>query len=148
MYTADEYTFAVLVTPVGLLYGGNGLKALVVEGFDRTAPRGTGAFKVGGNYGSTIRVMGRARQHGYGLTLHLDSETQSFVHEFSASGFVGVKKNPLDSSARPTIVIPKDEHILPSITVDSVGKIAEDLGWNVERRPYTVSVRNGYSERY
>ncbi|KAJ0300527.1 hypothetical protein COL5a_006801 [Colletotrichum fioriniae] len=148
MYTAEEYTFAVLVTPVGLLYGATGLKALVVEGFDRTAPKGTGAFKVGGNYGPTIPIMGRARKQGYGLTLHLDAETQSFIHEFSASGFIGIKAESTETGAPPTMVIPKDEHILPSITVNSVGQIAQELGWKVEKRPIPFTELGEFSEVY
>ncbi|KAK8117202.1 branched-chain amino acid aminotransferase [Apiospora kogelbergensis] len=132
---ADAYVFAVFVTPVAVLYGDpRGLRALVVESFDRTAPRGTGAFKVGGNYGPTVPVMRDARARGYGLVLHLDSATRSYVHEFSASGFVAVKEG--------------DAHILPSITVDSVSKIAEGLGWTVERREIPFRELSEFSEVY
>ncbi|KAK8104879.1 branched-chain amino acid aminotransferase, partial [Apiospora kogelbergensis] len=145
---ADEYTFIVMVTPVSTLYKPVGLKALVVDGFDRTAPRGTGAFKVGSNYGPTIPVMQRARQKGFALTLHLDSLTRSLVHEFSASGFLAVKANPMGPGAARTIVIPKDEHILPSITVDSIATVAESLGWQVERREIPFKELSTFSEVY
>lgn len=139
MYAPDHFVFCVFVTPVSRLYSPVGLRALVIDDFGRTAPRGTGAVKVGGNYGPTLAIMHRAREKGYNLTLHLDSSTNSYIHEFSASGFIGVRR---EQDGSHTVVIPRDPDILPSITVDSTGVIAESLGWKVERRPVSrTSVR-------
>lgn len=51
----DEFTFLVWVSPVGSLYGGPNkgipaVDAFVLDSFDRTAPKGTGHTKLGGNY--------------------------------------------------------------------------------------------------
>lgn len=136
MYAPDHFVFCVFVTPVSRLYSPVGLRALVIDDFGRTAPRGTGAVKVGGNYGPTLPIMHRAREKGYNLTLHLDSSTNSFIHEFSASGFIGVRR---EQDGSHVVVIPRDPDILPSITVDSTGVIAESLGWKVERRQVILS---------
>ncbi|KAL2282597.1 hypothetical protein FJTKL_10456 [Diaporthe vaccinii] len=45
-----EFTFAVYVQPGTTYHGVQPLPACVIEDFDRAAPRGTGAAKVGGNY--------------------------------------------------------------------------------------------------
>lgn len=131
---ATGYTLAVMVTPITVLYQPTGLRALVVEAFDRTSPRGTGAVKIGGNYGPTAPLMQAAREKGFALTLHLDAQTNSIVHEFSASGFVALKVRPGPTGPLRTLVLPKDDQILPSITVDSVATIATSLGWEIERR--------------
>lgn len=71
----DEFTFLVYVTPVGSLYGvqsnAPGVDALVLDNFDRAAPKGTGAFKLAGNYGSvaslsTLSLTLQARLPPYG----------------------------------------------------------------------------------
>merc|ERR1712127_697679 len=50
---ADEYTFIILVIPVGDYYKGGlsqTVHSVIVEGFDRAAKYGVGAVKVAGNY--------------------------------------------------------------------------------------------------
>lgn len=49
--SAKEFTFAVVVNPVGDYYKTPiaGIKAIVHTDFDRAAPRGIGQSKAGGN---------------------------------------------------------------------------------------------------
>jgi len=54
---ADEYTFLIMVMPVADYYKGglaSPVDALIVEGYDRAAPRGVGAVKVAGNYAADL----------------------------------------------------------------------------------------------
>ena len=48
--------FVMFACPVGPYYKGGfkPVKALVLEDFDRAAPLGVGAFKVGGNYAAGL----------------------------------------------------------------------------------------------
>lgn len=126
----EEYTFCVYVIPVGVYHGVHPVDALILEDFDRAAPKGTGSAKIGGNYAPVLRWSERAKNDGFGITLHLDSKTQCSVDEFSTSGFIGVKKNGDDV----TIVVPKSDSVIKSITSDSVCEIARSLQWKVECR--------------
>uniref|UniRef100_A0A0K3CG41 FGENESH: predicted gene_6.325 protein n=1 Tax=Rhodotorula toruloides TaxID=5286 RepID=A0A0K3CG41_RHOTO len=135
----NEFTFIVYVTQTGSLYGTAGGKApavdaFVIEDFDRAAPQGTGTYKLAGNYGPALRHMAQAKKNGYPITLHLDSKTRTFVDEFSTSNFAAFKKASSPVST-PTLVVPKSESILRSVTTKSLMDIAKSFGWNIEHRP-------------
>lgn len=160
----DEFTFLVQVTPVGVYHGVKAVAALILEEFDRTAPRGTGNAKIGGNYAPVLRHSHGARREGYGITLHLDSGTRSEIDEFSTSGFVGVKKRLKDKGKEKggagggeggdwdeerdgyTIVIPDSERAIKSVTSDSACEIARSFGWEVVRRPVKYEELPEFSE--
>ncbi|CAG8974428.1 hypothetical protein HYALB_00004124 [Hymenoscyphus albidus] len=126
----EEYMFCVYVLPVGVYHGVHPVKALILEEFDRSAPDGTGSAKVGGNYAPVLRWSDKARNEGYGITLHLDSKTRSEIDEFSTSGFIGVKKE----GESVTLVVPDSKCVIKSVTSDSCLRIAESKGWKVEER--------------
>jgi len=127
----EEYTFCVYVLPTGVYHGTHPVDALILESFDRAAPDGTGSAKVGGNYAPVMRWSDKARNAGYGITLHLDSKTRSVVDEFSTSGFIGALKDGEDV----TLVVPDSKNVIKSVTSDSVCQIAKSFGWKVEARP-------------
>ncbi|GAB7359317.1 hypothetical protein MBLNU230_g5968t1 [Neophaeotheca triangularis] len=127
----EEYTFLVYVLPVGVYHGVHPVAALILEDFDRAAPEGTGSAKIGGNYAPVLRHSDKARQEGFGITLHLDSRTRSEIDEFSTSGFIGIKGKPEEGC---TIVVPDSKNVIASVTSDSVCQIAKSWGWTVEKR--------------
>ncbi len=127
----EEYTFCVYVLPVGVYHGVHPVDALILEEFDRSAPEGTGSTKIGGNYAPVLRWSEKARNEGFGITLHLDSQTRTEIDEFTTSGFIGLKK----SGNGYAVAVPDSKNVLKSITSDSVCKIAESFGWKVECRP-------------
>jgi branched-chain amino acid aminotransferase len=126
----EEYTFVVYVLPVGVYHGVHPVAALILEDFDRAAPEGTGSAKVGGNYAPVLRWSEKARDEGFGITLHLDSKTRSEVDEFSTSGFIGVHKD----GESTTLVVPDSKNVIRSVTSESVCEIAESFGWKVQKR--------------
>ena len=130
----EEFTFCVYVQPGNSYHGIRPLDALILEGFDRAAPNGTGTAKVGGNYAPVMRWSGKARSEGYGITLHLDSKTQTEIDEFSTSGFVGVRSQGDDH----TLVVPNSLSVIESVTSDSCLQVAKSLGWKVEKRSVRV----------
>ena len=74
-----------------------------------------------------------ARKAGYGITLHLDSQTRTLIDEFSTSGFLAIKPSP--TGGKPTLVIPNSTSVIQSVTSASAAELARDvLGWNVETR--------------
>ncbi|KAI1178767.1 aminotransferase [Nemania sp. FL0916] len=128
----EEYMFCVFVMPTGVYHGSHLVKCLVLDDFDRSAPNGTGSAKIGGNYAPVLRWSDKARNEGYGITLHLDSATRSEIDEFSTSGFIGAK---VDDGGDVTLVLPNSKNVIQSVTAESIVDIARSFGWKVECRP-------------
>ena len=141
----DEYTFVVFVMPTGVYHGVHAVDALILEDFDRAAPEGTGSAKVGGNYAPVLRHSDKARNAGYGITLHLDSKTRSEIDEFSTSGFLGVRKN--SETGKTTVVVPDSKNVIKSVTSESACEIAKKVfGYDVERRRIEYKELSEFSE--
>lgn len=129
VHPADEYLFLVLVTPVGPYFkGGFSTNPYVIfRQFDRSAPLGTGIYKVGGNYAASLRANKMAHDLGYTSEFYLDAKEKKYNDECGAANFFGIKDN--------TYITPLSTSILPSITNKSLMQLAEDMGMKVERRP-------------
>ena len=128
VHPASEYLFLMFVTPVGPYFKG-GFAAnpyVIIREFDRSAPLGTGIYKVGGNYAASLRANKMAHDLGYSCEFYLDAKEKKYMDECGAANFFGIKNN--------TYVTPKSTSILPSITNKSLMQLAEDLGMKVERR--------------
>lgn len=138
----EEYTFTVYVLPTGVYHGALAVDGLILEDFDRAAPEGTGSAKLGGNYGPVLKWSEKAKNEGFGITLHLDSKTRTVVDEFSTSGFVGIKKD----GDQYTLAVPNSKSVIKSVTSDSVCRIAESFGWKVECRPITYEELPTFTE--
>ncbi|KAG9258288.1 aminotransferase [Emericellopsis atlantica] len=140
---SDEYLFCVYVTCAGAFYGSEALDCLILEDFDRAAPRGTGSGKVGGNYSPVMRWSRQAKERGFDITLHLDSQTRSEVEEFTTSAFLGIR---VQEGGTPTLVAPDTKNVVDSVTSDCARRIARDLGWAVQRRPVKYTELEHFSE--
>ena len=126
---ADEYQFRILTTPVGPYFKG-GAKPLTirVSDFDRAAPHGTGHIKAGLNYAVSLHAIVSAHQEGYDENMYLDAATRTKVEETGGANFIFVTKDG-------TVVTPKSDSILPSITRRSLMYVAEHyLGLKAETR--------------
>jgi len=129
---ATEYLFMVFVTPVGPYFKG-GFKptpVIILRGYDRAAPHGTGTFKVGGNYAASLVAGNIAHEKGYSAVLYLDSKEKKYIDECGPANFFGIKNN--------TYITPKSDSILPSITNKSLMTLAEEIGMKVERRQIPI----------
>ena len=129
VHPAKEYCFLIFVTPVGPYFKG-GFSTnpyVIIRDYDRSAPLGTGKYKVGGNYAASLFANNRAHEKGYACEFYLDAKEKKYIDECGAANFFGIKDN--------TYVTPKSTSILPSITNKSLMQVAEDLGLKVERRP-------------
>ena len=70
-----------------------------------------------------------AHANGFDENMYLDPATRTYVEETGGANFLFVTKDG-------TLVTPKSDSILPSITRRSLITIAEDmLGMKVEHRP-------------
>ncbi len=137
---ADEFLFVVFVSPVGPYFkGGFSTNSYVIaREYDRAAPLGTGRFKVGGNYASSLRANKWAKGLGYACEFYLDAKEKRYIDECGAANFFGIKDN--------TYVTPLSTSILPSITNMSLMQLAEDMGMKVERRPIPVEELETFEE--
>lgn len=138
----EEYTFCVFVIPTGVYHGTHPVKALILDDFDRAAPNGTGNAKVGGNYAPVLRWSDKAREEGYGITLHLDSARHEEIDEFSTSGFIGAIVNGDDV----TLVVPDSSCVIDSVTSESIQHIGRSWGWKVEKRSIKYAELPQFSE--
>lgn len=128
VHPAKEYLFVIFVTPVGPYFKG-GFSTnpyVIIRQYDRSAPLGTGVYKVGGNYAASLRANKMAHDLGYSCEFYLDAKEKKYIDECGAANFFGIKDN--------TYVTPLSTSILPSITNRSLMQLAEDMGLKVERR--------------
>lgn len=138
---SPEYTFRLFGTPVGSYFSG-GLKPikLMVSDFDRAAPCGTGHVKAGLNYAMSMYAGQMAHSLGYDENMYLDSKTRTFVEETGGANFLFVTKDG-------TIVTPKSDTILPSITRRSLVTVARDvLNMKIEERPVSFEEIKDFEE--
>lgn len=120
----------------GPVHGTSAVDALVLHEFDRAAPRGVGAGKLGGNHAPVWPFSVKAAEAGFAITLHLDSETRSLVEEFSTSGFVGV----VTAGGKRELYVPETDNAVRSVTSDSLLAVAKGQGWQVYREKVSLSL--------
>lgn len=137
---ATEFQFRVFATPVGPYFKG-GIKPLKLRicDYDRAAPRGTGHVKAGLNYAMSLYAIVDAHEQGYDENVYLDSGSRTFIEETGGANIVFIKGN--------TLVTPKSDTILPSITRRSLVQVAKDyLGMEVEEREVALSEIGDFTE--
>ncbi len=138
---SSTYSLMVLVTPVGPYYkdGFKPVESIIVENYDRTAPRGTGMAKVAGNYAASLKGSLEAKKKGYPIVLYLDSRENRFIDEFGTSNFIGITPDG-------KYMTPDSESILESITNASLRDLAADAGMEVVRCRIPVEDLEKFSE--
>ncbi len=139
---ADEFAFRVFAMPVGPYFkGGVQAISLAVSDFDRAAPRGTGNVKAGLNYAMSLYNVEQAHKAGYAENVYLDPATRSKIEETGGANIIFVSKDG------KTLVTPKSDTILPSITRRSIVQVAKDyLGMEVEEREIDISEIGSFAE--
>ncbi|MBE6305883.1 MAG: branched-chain amino acid aminotransferase [Bacteroidales bacterium] len=138
--SSSDYTFMVFVTPVGPYFkeGFKPTNICIMREYDRVAPKGTGRWKVGGNYAASIAAGDRAHKLGYSAVLYLDPKEKKYLDECGPANFFAIKNG--------AYITPASESILPSITNKSLMQLARDMGITVEQRHIAVEELNEISE--
>lgn len=120
VHPAEEYTFTIFCMPVGAYFkGGLAPTNFLVSGYDRAAPNGTGAAKVGGNYASSLLPGEEAHAKNFSDCVYLDPATHTKIEEVGSANFFGI-------TADNQFITPKSPSILPSITKYSLLQIAHE----------------------
>lgn len=138
---ADDYQFRTFATPVGPYFKG-GAKPLTlrISDFDRAAPNGTGHIKAGLNYAMSLHAIVSAHNEGYDENMYLDAGTRTKVEETGGANFLFITKDN-------TVVTPKSDSILPSITRRSLMYVAKEyLGLKTEEREVYKEELSSFSE--
>lgn len=138
---APEYIFSVFCLPVGAYFKG-GLTPVnfTVSEYDRAAPFGTGAVKVGGNYAGSLLPHKLAVEKGFADCIYLDPATHTKIEEVGAANFFGITKDG-------KFVTPKSPSILPSVTRISLLQVARDvLGMETEERDVFIDRLDEFKE--
>ncbi|KAB3531324.1 branched-chain amino acid aminotransferase [Alkaliphilus pronyensis] len=138
---APEYLFVVFCVPVGPYFkGGMTPVNFTISEYDRAAPYGTGAAKVGGNYAASMYPHKLAVEKGYADCIYLDPLTHTRIEEVGAANFFGITKDD-------KFITPKSPSILPSITKYSLMYLAKEyLGMEVEERDVLVDNLDEFKE--
>ncbi len=129
---AKEYVFLILVTPVGPYFkeGFKPTNICIMREYDRVAPKGTGRWKVGGNYAASLAAGEHAHELGYSAVLYLDPREKKYLDECGPANFFAIKDGKY--------ITPHSESILPSITNMSLQQIAKEMGIEVECRQIPI----------
>ena len=138
---ASEYQFRAFCTPVGPYFKG-GAKPITIRvtDFDRAAPHGTCHVKAGLNYAMSLHAIVDAHKQGFDENMYLDAGTRTYVEETGGANFIFVTKDG-------TVVTPKSDSILPSITRRSILYVAEHyLGLKTEERKVPFSEVKDFAE--
>lgn len=139
MFSADEYigirpsqdfTFMIIMSPAGAYYA-DPVRVKIETHFTRAVTGGTGYAKAGGNYGGAIYPSKLALEQGYHQLLWTDGKKHEFIEE---SGTMNVMFVIDDTLVTPAL----GDSILAGITRDSVLKLADSWGVNVEERKVSV----------
>lgn len=127
-----EYCFIMFVTPVGPYFkeGFKPTNICIMRDYDRVAPKGTGRWKVGGNYAASLGAGEHAHELGYSAVLYLDPKEKKYLDECGPANFYAIKDGKY--------ITPASDSILPSITNKSLMDLARDFGMEVEQRHITV----------
>jgi branched-chain amino acid aminotransferase len=138
---SQEYTFLVLVVPVGPYYKGGlqPVRAIIIDEYDRAAPLGVGNVKVAGNYAASLYAHESAKHAGFPVELYLDAKEHRYVEEFATSNFIGITQDG-------HYVTPDSRSILPSVTNMTLKQIAADMGMKVDVRPVPFEELASFAE--
>lgn len=138
---APEYIFCVFCLPVGAYFkGGLSPVNFIVSEYDRAAPFGTGAAKVGGNYAASLMPHELAKKQGFADCIYLDSATHTKIEEVGAANFFGITKDN-------RFVTPDSPSILPSVTRKALLVVAKEyLGIGAEEREVLIDRLDDFAE--
>ncbi|GAB6085711.1 branched-chain amino acid aminotransferase [Alkaliphilus crotonatoxidans] len=138
---APEFLFCIFCVPVGPYFkGGMAPVNFIISDYDRAAPFGTGAAKVGGNYAGSLYPHELAVKKGFADCIYLDPMTHTKIEEVGAANFFGITHDN-------KFVTPKSPSILPSITKYSLMHLAKEyMGMEVEERDVYVDKLDEFKE--
>lgn len=127
---SEEYTFAIVTSPVGELYS-EPVKVKIEQHFTRAAQGGVGFAKAAGNYGGAFLATRKAVEEGFNQVLWTDHADHAYLEEAGTMNVAFVINGRLLTPAL-------SDRILEGITRDSILILAKEWGIPVEERRISV----------
>lgn len=130
---SNDYLYFIIISPSGPYFkeGYNPVKVHVSTEHVRAVEGGVGEAKTGGNYAASFLAAKRAKEKGCAQVIWLDAIERKYIEEMGAMNIMFV----IDGK----IVTPEPSgSILRGITRESLVVIAEDLGFEVEKRQIEI----------
>ncbi len=127
---SQDYRFVILASPAQAYYTGD-VKVKVEEHYSRACSGGVGFAKAAGNYAAQFLATEKAKKEGFKQIIWTDSKTHEFVEEAGTMNLFFRIDDTL-------ITAPTSDRILHGVTRESIIRLAEDNGMNVEVRRLTV----------
>ncbi|WP_130909156.1 branched-chain amino acid aminotransferase [Pseudomonas mucidolens] len=139
--TAPEFIFSIFCIPVGAYFkGGLTPHNFLISGYDRAAPNGTGAAKVGGNYAASLMPGSLAKKASFADCIYLDPATHSKIEEVGSANFFGITHDN-------KFVTPNSPSVLPGITRLSLIELAKSrLGLEVVEGDVLIDKLSDFKE--
>ena len=128
---SETYKFMIILSPTGPYYN-TPMRIYVEEQYVRAVPGGVGYAKAAGNYGAAMYATAQAKQKGYDQVLWTDAFEHKYVQECGTMNVffvIGNKAITPDLGAGT---------ILAGVTRDSVIKVIQELGLEVEERMLAI----------
>jgi branched-chain amino acid aminotransferase len=122
-----KYKFLIILSPTGPYYSAP-MRIYVEEHFVRAVPGGVGYTKNAGNYGAAMHATAEAKRKGYDQVLWMDAFEHKYVQECGTMNVFFIIGN---KAITPGL---EEGTILAGVTRDSVIRILQELGLQVEER--------------
>jgi len=131
---ALTYRYLLFASPAGNYFSG-GVRPVSVwlsTEYVRAAPGGTGEAKCAGNYAASLVAQAQAAEQGCDQVVWLDAAEHRYVEEMGGMNLYFV-------FADGRLVTPElTGTLLPGVTRDSILRLGQDLGLDVEERRITT----------
>jgi branched-chain amino acid aminotransferase len=127
---SDNFVFLLLASPSDAYYS-DPIRIMVERRDCRAASGGTGAEKVGGNYGASLLANENCVAHGFDQSLWLDPATRKNIEELSAMNFMAVIDGELHTPAL-------SGSLLDGVTRNSLLLLAQSMGIDTAERVMPV----------
>lgn len=127
---SDNFIFLLVASPSDAYYS-EPIRVMVERVNCRAAAGGTGAEKVGGNYGASLLANENCVAHGFDQSLWLDPSSRQNIEELSAMNFMAVIDGGLHTPAL-------SGSLLEGVTRASLLALAKHLGIDTTERVMPV----------
>lgn len=128
---SSKYKFMIILSPTGPYYSAP-MRIYAEEKYVRAVEGGVGFAKVAGNYGSSLLATAEAKKKGYDQILWMDATEHKYVQECGTMNIFFIIGN---KAITPNL---EQGTILAGVTRDSVIRLVEDMGMQVEERPLGI----------
>ena len=127
----SKYKFMIILSPTGPYYSAP-MRIYAEEKYVRAAKGGVGFAKVAGNYAASLLATSEAKEKGYDQILWMDATEHKYVQECGTMNVFFIIGN---KAITPDL---DQGTILAGVTRDSVIRLIEDMGMDVEERPLGI----------